>query len=162
MVHGEAGHDEKEHVDDDQDYELDRERREAGDMETNVEGPAAEKEEGKVIDREKRSMFRRLSIICLLFKLSFADVTTYIDGNLSQTILLSRFKIKTIIVILSAKSLVTLLMTAFRHGANRVEIQIYCTAMALFWRNMPDQYKKSVILASTIRYFCDMLSKLYI
>ncbi|KAI0225085.1 hypothetical protein LSAT2_023954, partial [Lamellibrachia satsuma] len=74
VVHGEAGHDETEHVDDDQEYELDRERREAGDTETNVDGPAAEKEEGKVIDREKRCMFTRLPIICLLLKLLFADI----------------------------------------------------------------------------------------
>ena len=94
MVHGEAGHDETEHVDDDQEYELDRERREAGDTETNVDGPAVEKEEGEVIHREKRSMFTRLPIICLLFKLSFTDITTYIDGYLSQSILLSLFKIK--------------------------------------------------------------------
>ena len=54
VVHGEAGHDETEHVDDDQEYELDRERREAGDTETNVDGPAVEKGEGEVTDREKR------------------------------------------------------------------------------------------------------------
>ena len=94
MVHGEAGHDETEHVDDDQEYELDRERREAGDTETNVDGPAVEKEEGEVTDREKRCMFTRLPIICLLLKLLFADVTTYIDGDLSKTILLSSFKLK--------------------------------------------------------------------
>ncbi|KAI0225087.1 hypothetical protein LSAT2_023956 [Lamellibrachia satsuma] len=53
VAHGEAGHDETEHVDD-QEYELDRERREAGDTETSVDGPAVEKGEGEVIDREKR------------------------------------------------------------------------------------------------------------